>query len=275
MSNICEGAAMDKGRYMFQGLYQVRFQGILHEGSHGPLGVDITGSNRFVIIGVAYDDPGKSFLHIPNGISKAEDGHHFGSYGNIKSVFPGNPIGMAAKTYDDMAEHPVIHILHPFPDHPAGIDAQGISLLDMVVHHGSQKIVSCCNGMKVTGEMEVNIFHRNHLGIAAAGSAALNTHAGAKRRFAEADHGLLAELSERLSQSYSGGRLSLSCRGWRNSGHKNQVAHRLIFQFSGQFQRNLRLIGTIIFQIFRRNSNGSTDFCNRFQFCFLCNFNIA
>ena len=180
MSNICEGTAMDKGRYLFQGLYQVRFQGILHEGSHGPLGVDITGSNRFVIIGVAYDDPGKSFLHIPNGISKAEDGHHFGSYGNIKSVFPGNPIGMSTKTYDDMAEHPVVHILHPFPDHPAGIDAQGISLLDMVVHHGSQKIVGCCNGMKVTGEMEVNIFHRNHLGIAAACSAALNTHAGAK-----------------------------------------------------------------------------------------------
>ena len=97
--------------------------------------MDIAGSDRLVVIGVAYNNPCKPFLHIPDGISQAEDSHHFRSYGNIKAVFPGNTVGMAAETHHDMAEHPVIHVLHPFPNHPAGIDAQHIPLLDMVVHH--------------------------------------------------------------------------------------------------------------------------------------------
>ena len=46
-----------------------------------------------------------------------------------------------------------------------------------VVHHGSQQVVCCCDGMEVTCKMQVDVFHRHYLCIAAASCTAFDTHA--------------------------------------------------------------------------------------------------
>ena len=63
----------------------------------------------------------------------------------------------------------------------------------MVVEKRRQKVIGGCDRMKITREMEIQILHRHHLGIAAAGRAAFDAEARPKGRFAQSQHGLLSK----------------------------------------------------------------------------------
>ena len=56
---------------------------------------------------------------------------------------------------------------------------QGIILLSRLMKHARiqlscQKVVSRCDGVNIAGQMQVKVFHWNHLGISTAGSATCN-----------------------------------------------------------------------------------------------------
>ena len=53
----------------------------------------------------------------------------------------------------------------------------------MVVEHGSQEVIGSADCVEVTGEMQVDVFHRDDLGITAAGSAALDAEDRTEGRF--------------------------------------------------------------------------------------------
>ena len=73
--------------------------------------------------------------------------------------------------------------------------------MDVVVDGRCQKVVSRRNGVHVTGEMEVDVFHGQDLGITAAGSAAFDAKDRAERRFAQGDDGLMAHVIQGLCQA--------------------------------------------------------------------------
>ena len=98
-----------------------------------------------------------------------------------------------AEADDDVAEHAVIHIHDTVPYDATRIDAEYISLLDVVIHHSSEKVVCSSDRMEIAREMKIDIFHRNDLRIAAAGSTALDAHAWASRAVA---NGLPAGVGE-------------------------------------------------------------------------------
>ena len=79
---------------------------------------------------------------------------------------------------NDRAQSAVVEIKHAPPTDPSGIDPQLIPPVNVVVHHGRQEIVSRCYGVKITGEMKVDIFHGDDLGMTAARGAALHTETG-------------------------------------------------------------------------------------------------
>ena len=58
-----------------------------------------------------------------------------------------------SQSYYHITQNPVIHVQTAFPDNASGIDPQLISLLDMIVQKGSQKIVCRGNGMKISCKM--------------------------------------------------------------------------------------------------------------------------
>jgi hypothetical protein len=96
------------------------------------------------------------------------------------------PLRDAAKTIDDAPELAVIHIDAALPDDAAQVDAESVALLDVVVEHGSAEVVRSADSMEVAREVEVDVLHRHDLGIAAAGSAALDTEDGSEGRLAQA-----------------------------------------------------------------------------------------
>ena len=56
----------------------------------------------------------------------------------------------------------------------------------MVVEHGGEQVVRRADGVKVAGEVQVDVLHRHDLRVAAAGRAALASEYRAERRLATA-----------------------------------------------------------------------------------------
>ena len=82
--------------------------------------------------------------------------------------------------------------------------------------------------MKITGKVQIQILHGNHLCITAARCASLDAKAWTQRRLTKSNHRLLLQLAERFPQPYAGGRLSLSGRRRIDCCHQNQLAVRSV-----------------------------------------------
>ena len=104
---------------------------------------------------------------------------------------PGHAVYAAAYTGFQGAELAVVHIHTAPPDHT--VYAQLIALINMIIHHGGQKIIGCADGMKIPGEMEIDILHGSDLGIAAAGGAALHAEHRPQGRLPQGQHRLLSQ----------------------------------------------------------------------------------
>ena len=88
---------------------------------------------------------------------------------------------------------------HALPGDLLGVDAQGVALLDVVVQHGGQQVVGRADGVEIAGEVEVDVLHGHHLGVAAAGGAALDAEHRAQGGLPQGDHGVFAQTVRRPS----------------------------------------------------------------------------
>ena len=95
-----------------------------------------------------------------------------------------------------MAELTVVHVDHSFPGDATRIDAQLITVVNMIVNQGCKQVVGNPNGMEVTCKVKVDVFHRNHLGITTTGSTTFDSKDRAKRRFTESNDGILTDSRE-------------------------------------------------------------------------------
>ena len=109
-----------------------------------------------------------------NGMPR-EDGYDITCYGDIVAVFSRHTISLSAESVYDITKLTVVHIYTTFPGDLSRVNVQSISLEDVVVDHGCQQVVSCADGMEVTGKVQVNIFHRNYLCVSAAGCSTFHT----------------------------------------------------------------------------------------------------
>ena len=87
MRDVGERPAVDEGRGVFQRLYQVGFDGILEQCSHGTLGIEVAGAHRFFVTGVGHDDVAQPGFEVFAGRSQAKDRHDFRGHHNVKTVF--------------------------------------------------------------------------------------------------------------------------------------------------------------------------------------------
>ena len=100
----------------------------------------------------------------------------------------------------------------------------GVALIDAVVHHGGQQVVGCADGMQVAGEVQVDVLHGHHLGVAAAGRAALYAEHGAQAGLTQAEHGLFAQGIHCIGQAHAGGGFALARGGGADGRYQNQLA---------------------------------------------------
>ena len=70
----------------------------------------------------------------------------------VKAVLARRAVLRSAQALHDMAQLPVVDVQTMAEAHPpGGVDAQGVALLDVVVHHGAQQVVGGCDGVQIAG----------------------------------------------------------------------------------------------------------------------------
>ena len=79
-----------------------------------------------------------------------------------------HPVGLGSQSRHDGAQVAVVHVEHPLPQHFAQREALVAMLVDVVVKQSRYHVVSRGDGMEVTCKVQVDLVHRQHLGMATA-----------------------------------------------------------------------------------------------------------
>ncbi len=174
LGDVGKGAAVHEGGCVFGGLHDVWFEGVLEQGGDGAFIAQLPHIDRFSVEGEAHGDIADALLELVHVVCQAEDGHDLAGGGDVETVFAGEALLAAAEADDDLAQHAVVHVQHPFPGHAAGIDIERVIKINMVVHQCREGVVGGGDGMEVAREVEVDVLHRQHLAPASAGSSALD-----------------------------------------------------------------------------------------------------
>ena len=158
-----------------------------------------------------------------------------------------------------MAELPVVHVHGPLPGDLLGVDAQAVPLLDVVVQHGRQQVVGRADGVEVAGEVEVDVLHGHHLGVAAPGRASLDAEDGAQTGLPEGHHGVPAQPAEAVRKAHAGGGLPLPGGGGGDGGDQDQLPVGPVRKVPQQGEVDLRLVAAVQLQIFLVDAGESGD----------------
>ena len=144
----------------------------------------------------------------------------------------------------------------------------------MVVEKCGEQVVCARDGVEVTGEMKVQILHRNDLGISATGRATLDAEARSEGRLTQCDHGLLSKQVQCIGETDRCGGLALTGRCRIDRGNQNELTVRTILDLIPEIVAQLRLVLTVLLEFIRLDTIRSRYVCDAIHRRFLCNLNI-
>ena len=133
-----------------------------------------------------------------------------------KPVWRTTPSSLPPRPIDDVAQRAVVDVEHAPPRDVVEVEAELVAVVEVAVDHRRQQVVGGGDGVEVAGQVEVEQLHRDHLAVAAAGSAALDAERRPHRRLPQRDHGVLADVLHRLAEPDRGGGLALAERRRRD-----------------------------------------------------------
>lgn len=122
-----------------------------------------------------------------------------------------------------MAQLTVVHVDDALPGDALNVDAELVALLNMVVEHGCQQVVSGTDSVEVTGKVQVDVLHGDDLRPAAAGGTALDAKDGTERRLTQGHSTLDAATAQAIGQTDGRGGLTLARRRGVDGGHEDEL----------------------------------------------------
>ena len=224
VGDVRKRTAVNNGRDVFQRLHQIGFDRFFQQRRHCPMHFQHAGCHRFAAVSVADHDFRQAVFQIIDIFGQAQHRHDLGGHGDVEAVLARHAMGLTAQTDHDIAQGPVVHVHGPPPDDPPRIDSQPVPLLEMIVERRRQQGMRGGNRVEIAGKMQIDVFHRHDLGIAAARRAALDSHAGAERRLTQHDDRFLAQFDEGLRHANGCSGLAFARRRRRDGRDQNQLA---------------------------------------------------
>ncbi len=94
----------------------------------------------------------------------------------------------------------------------------------MVIEHCRKQIVCGTDGVKITGKMQVDVLHRDHLRHTAAGRSALYAEHRTERRLPKRNHRFFAKQGQCVRKAYRGCGFPFARRRRSDGGNQNQFA---------------------------------------------------
>ena len=223
MRDIGEGATVHEGGGVLERLHQIGLEGILEEHRHGAIGIEVAGADGLLVAVVGDDDVAEAFLEVLERGREAEDRHNLRGHDDVEAVLTRVAIGRTPQADDDVAQRAVVHVHDALPRDATHIDAEGVAMVDVVVHERCEEVVGQPDGTEVTGEVEVDVLHGHHLGVSAACGPALHAEDRPEGGLAQADHRVLADAAQAIAEADRRGRLAFA--GWcrTDGGHEDEV----------------------------------------------------
>ena len=185
---------------------------------------EVGGTQGLAVARFGHHDAAKPFLQVGQRRRQAKNRHHFRRHDDVKAVLPRVAIARPTKAHRDIAQRAVVHVHHALPGDAAHVNAQRVAVVDVVVDRRGQQIVGRGNGRKVAREVQVDVFHRHHLRIAATRRATLHAKHGAEARLAQRDHGFFADEVQRVAKADRSGGFALTRRRGADRSHQYQLA---------------------------------------------------
>ncbi len=207
-----------------------------------PCALQIARADRLVIAGVTDDDVAETLLQILERGGEAEDRHDLRGDHDVEAVLARIAVARSAEAHGDVAQCAVVHVDHALPGDAPHVDAELVAVVDVVIDQCRQQVVGQRDGIEVAGEVQVDVFHRHHLRVAAAGRAAFHAEYRTQRGLAQADAGLLADPVQRIAETDRGGGLAFAGRRRGDGGDEDQLAVGFVGKAVDVIQRDLGLV---------------------------------
>ena len=201
--------------------------------------------HRLPVARVADDDVAETLLEVMQVGCEAEDRHDLGGDHDVEARLARVAVAGSAQPDHDVAQCAVAHVQHAAPRDPSHVDAERVAVVDVVVDHRGEQVGRDGDRREVAGEVQVDVLHRHDLGIATARGAALHAEHRPERRFAQADHGSLADARERVAEPHGRGRLAFAGGRGRDGCDEHQPARRPVSDRGEVIERDLRLVATV------------------------------
>ena len=125
--------------------------------------------------------------------------------------------------------------------------------------------------MEVTGKVEVDLLHWEHLCITATGSTTLHTEAGAERWLTQCDYRLLADLVETECETDRNGCLTDTSLCGSDGSNKD----KLTFLLTDEVQRQLCNVLSVMFEIIGIDTYLGSHVLNALKFGLLSNLDVT
>ena len=166
------------------------------------------------------------------------------------------------------------HVDAALPGDPAGVDVQGVPLLDVVVEHGRQQVVRGTYGVEIAGKVEVYVLHRHHLGVSAPCGAALDAEDRSERGLTQSHYNVLADPAETIRQPDGGGRLALPGGSGCDRRHKHELSVGAVRLLQDR-RIDLCLVSAVKLEIFLIDAGACGYLADGSELAFLRYLNIA
>ena len=104
MGNVGERASVDDCRSAFRGLDKIRLNCINQQAEDGSGDSQVIDSEWSIVEAVAQDNIADAAAHVVKVFRKAENGHDFGSRGDVEAGFLGEAVGAWTQAGDYVAQ---------------------------------------------------------------------------------------------------------------------------------------------------------------------------
>ena len=266
---------MDDGGIVLQGLHEVRREGILEQHRHRAISLQVPRGDRLPRTGLSHDDVAETALEIPEIRGQTEDRHDLGGNGDVEAVTARKSVADAAERTDDVTQRPIVHVHHAPPGYAPGIQTEHVALMDVIVEQCGKQVVGSTDGMKIAGEVQIDILHRHHLRVTPAGRTALHPEARTETRLPQAHQRFLADAIQPVRESDRCGGLAFPGRGRCDGGDQHELSVLSPGQRIDVAEIDLRLRVAIRQQRVTGNSQPVSDLRNRLLRRFPCDLDVT
>ena len=240
MGDVGERAAVDERRIVLERLHQVRHQRVLQQDGHRPGSLELLGGDQLARACLGDHHAAEAALQVAQIAGETEHRHDLGGDRDVEAVLTRKAVRHAAQAVDDRAQRTVVHVDHAAPGDAAGVEIELVAPVDVIVDHRREQVVRGADGMEIAGEVQVDVLHRHHLGVAAAGGAALHPEARPERGLTGAAHRPLADPVQGVAEPNRGGRLAFARRGRGDRRDQDQAPVRPIRDLLDEIEADLR-----------------------------------